>query len=712
MDASRCLDCGAKRIDSQLGLEPTPEQYVENMVAVFREVRRVLRDDGTLWLNLGDSYAGGGGFAPNAPSNKRRRAEGSGMDGAFRFSDRVQDRQPAGKPPGLNAGCKPKDLVGIPWMVAFALRADGWYLRSDIIWAKPNPMPESVTDRPTKAHEYLFLLTKSPRYFYDDEAIKEAATFEGPNGAQQSPYAQGFGRRTPEQEQERRVKNRTVRLGIDTNGGGQGNGAMTYPAHSRNKRSVWTVATQPFSFQRGREHDKTYKASPDCPEHGPLADRERWQRAADGEPQAGRRYRIDSIDARRALARLDESDATNSPSNSDSRPTASARTSQSRAASKTPAPLTVSSPDECESPGSHTTRNRDGSESQRRSLDSLAPSGASTASGSSTESRRSAAQSERGGTACEELPDHTQYTGPSDVRLAPSGSDNPERSGKSVHTSRTCTCEESVLDHFATFPPKLIEPCILAGSPPKCCGECGAPWERVTEDDGLAAMARSSRPQQRRAAELAVEKGLTDAHLAAARSTGPADVGRAAATQNGVNAVGTQALALEAKEALAGYFREFTAPATTTVGWRSTCDHGPDHPVRSSEVIGASSSGDGRSCSPVVLDPFAGSGTTGVVALRHNRDFIGIELNETYAEMARRRIYDDAPLFNHESATLGALQPVRPEAALERVRKAWKAEECDRLEASADPRSSVPRSTENAPATQERPGAEPRGVSS
>lgn len=124
----------------QLGLEETPEEYVAKMVDVFREVRRVLRDDGTLWLNVGDSYIGGRGG---------RRIE----------------------------GYKPKDLCGIPWMVAFALRADGWYLRSDIIWNKPNPMPESVTDRPTKAHEYIFLLSKSERYFYDAEAIKEKAIY-------------------------------------------------------------------------------------------------------------------------------------------------------------------------------------------------------------------------------------------------------------------------------------------------------------------------------------------------------------------------------------------------------------------------------------------------------------------------------------------------------------------------------------------------------
>jgi hypothetical protein len=149
----------------QLGLEPTPEQYVANMVAVFREVRRVLRADGTLWLNLGDSYAS------HDPGGYR---EGEFLNPGGRPPVKGQARNRAGnyRPSGL----KPKDLVGIPWRVAFALQADGWYLRSDIIWAKPNPMPESVTDRPTKAHEYLFLLSKSARYYYDADAVREPIT--------------------------------------------------------------------------------------------------------------------------------------------------------------------------------------------------------------------------------------------------------------------------------------------------------------------------------------------------------------------------------------------------------------------------------------------------------------------------------------------------------------------------------------------------------
>lgn len=148
--------------DRQIGLEATPDEYVAALVGVFREVRRVLADDGTLWLNLGDSYAGSGkgGNPGDSPHIKQRSNEGS-------LSVRAQKQD-------CPHGLKPKDLIGIPWMVAFALRADGWYLRGDHVWGKPNGMPESVTDRPTRGHEFVFLLSKSPHYFYDTEAVRTA----------------------------------------------------------------------------------------------------------------------------------------------------------------------------------------------------------------------------------------------------------------------------------------------------------------------------------------------------------------------------------------------------------------------------------------------------------------------------------------------------------------------------------------------------------
>lgn len=308
-------------VDGQIGLEQTQEEYVQKMVEVFREVKRVLRDDGVCFVNLGDSYNGSGGAGGDY---------GSGG---------LKEGQP--KYPGRKiATLKPKDLIGIPWRVAFALQADGWYLRQDIIWHKPNPMPESVTDRCTKAHEYIFLLSKSARYYYDTEAIKESASckFNGGGGNKGRIGTEGWKGRT---------KNKDM---------------------SRNKRSVWTVTIKPFK-----------KA------------------------------------------------------------------------------------------------------------------------------------------------------------------------------------------HFATFPPKLIEPCILAGCPKEVCSECGAPVERVVD---------------RVAANPGQKQGYT------MNCTGRNDGTRAGSWTDGT---------------------------TKTTGWQSTCK------CNAKKKPG------------IVLDPFAGSGTTGEVALSHRREFIGIELNKKYA---------------------------------------------------------------------------------
>lgn len=209
-----CGKCGARRIDAQLGLEATPEEFIANLVGVFRLVREVLADDGTLWVNMGDSYVGGGGFSPNSPSNLAG-AKQTTQRGSIKGTITAQ------------GGLKPKDLCGMPWRLAFALQADGWYLRSDIIWHKPNPMPESVTDRPTKSHEYLFLLSKQPKYFYDAYAVKEAAISAGA-----SSIRVNAGRREQEQDAEHF---RTRPVGRDCG----------HP-ENRNRRTVWTIATAPF----------------------------------------------------------------------------------------------------------------------------------------------------------------------------------------------------------------------------------------------------------------------------------------------------------------------------------------------------------------------------------------------------------------------------------------------------------------------------------
>lgn len=201
-------------VDGQIGLEPTPDEYVAEMVCVFREARRVLRDDGTLWLNLGDSYAGTG---KSGGGDQGQRWQVAGVDA-------TGPRGGKWKPPPL--GLKRKDLIGVPWRVAFALQEDGWYLRQDIIWSKPNPMPESVTDRCTKAHEYLFLLSKSPRYYFDADAIAEPAIHKG------RVVMYGDTQKNVVAAQDPKMRTRidqTVMVG-----------------ESRNRRSVWNIPSQPF----------------------------------------------------------------------------------------------------------------------------------------------------------------------------------------------------------------------------------------------------------------------------------------------------------------------------------------------------------------------------------------------------------------------------------------------------------------------------------
>ena len=239
-------------VPGQLGLEPTPEAYVSAVVAVFREVRRVLKDDGTVWLNLGDSYFGpAGGYDP-AYEKEGPEAGPRSFGGTKNCLISVNQRHKRAAPP-KHPIIKTKDLVGIPWRVAFALQAAGWYLRSDIIWAKPNPMPESVTDRPTKAHEYVFLLAKSDRYYYDAAAIREAYApstlleFERSyEGSARKDYA-AAGAQDPSAVKARIVKKRAPRPGIDENGGNQGSGGIASDERGgANKRSVWTIPTHAY----------------------------------------------------------------------------------------------------------------------------------------------------------------------------------------------------------------------------------------------------------------------------------------------------------------------------------------------------------------------------------------------------------------------------------------------------------------------------------
>ena len=211
-------------VDGQIGLEPTPQDFVDALVAVFREVNRVLRDDGTLWLNLGDSYAAQRGGTTMPAKTLAGGVSGKGDADAHRGHDGKAGHAHRN---ASKIGLKHKDLIGIPWRVAFALQADGWYLRQDIIWHKPNPMPESVTDRCTKAHEYIFLLSKSPKYYFDCEAIKEPTLESSKKRAKSgwNPTKLNVSVKGPQNEVFEKMGDRWVK---DT----------------RNKRDVWTVTTK------------------------------------------------------------------------------------------------------------------------------------------------------------------------------------------------------------------------------------------------------------------------------------------------------------------------------------------------------------------------------------------------------------------------------------------------------------------------------------
>ena len=193
---------------AQIGQEASPREFVEALVAVFAEVRRVLADDGTLWVNLGDSYAANRSYQVPSTKGGPKHSPAQGNSGAMKVPE----------------GLKPKDLMGVPWRVAFALQDAGWYLRSDVIWSKPNPMPESVTDRPTRAHEYVFLLSKRERYLYDADAIKEHSVMKPQNRfTARAEHPKGDAGRSPHLRPE---------------------GGTSYD--SRNARSVWNVPTEPF----------------------------------------------------------------------------------------------------------------------------------------------------------------------------------------------------------------------------------------------------------------------------------------------------------------------------------------------------------------------------------------------------------------------------------------------------------------------------------
>ena len=527
-------------VGGQLGLEPTPEEYIANLVDVFREVRRVLRDDGTLWLNLGDSYAG----SAQTGRNDNGRPEKDKGWAEYDIKRTTVEH---------NHGLKPKDLVGIPWRVALALQADGWWLRSDIIWAKPNPMPESVTDRPTKSHEYIFLLSKSQSYYYDADAIRE------PNVTSESA-----------------LRNKAEEWGNAALLSPMGAGERSwYNDEGRNKRSVWTVATQPFSgsaFGGGRRG----KVSQDCPVHGLRNDSRIPPTGEYGEPQAFQKPDNHGIDARLEEAPTGELSSTLSPglgasthASSVSHKSGSMNGSRSGEPVHKGEPQTVDHTDGIPVELSLTL----GLPSQRDADSAIEHSSQAHKTGLAPSTNPSCKPSGQTTASTDDKPESPSSFEPShgnvESKTLTGEPDWATWEQKQRDIADKCTCSNYSIDHFAVFPEKLIEPCILAGSAFKTCRECGNPWKRQVDRTPMEIDRTNNHPSELR-----------------------------------TRASGTM-----------------TRPATsTTTGFAPSCEH------------------DRGTVGGVVLDPFAGSCTTGVVARKHGRRAILIDANSDYLDMGAQRM--------------------------------------------------------------------------
>jgi DNA modification methylase len=400
-------------VPGQLGLEPTHTEYVDAMVAVFREVRRVLRKDGTCWLNLGDSYAAqAAGRCSDDPMRTSTLGGGKKTQEVGRATKERRQYK--------NSVLPIKNLIGIPWRVAFALQADGWYLRQDIIWNKPNPMPESVTDRCTKAHEYLFLLTKSARYYYDAEAIAEAANWPEGSWARSKCY---------DDDQSGMLRSF------------YGKGARWQGGETRNKRSVWTVATQPFSgarLLRGAGGGSGRKVSRDCPLHGDQSTRATTDQRDEQLDafQSDRSPHTDSCHAKEPGAAL--------------------------------APIAMPRAEDF-APDSSGLLDRSCSQtandhSNRSHRTARAPETSPRASAVAASPPRTADSEPQLGmlAMCGRIPESKSAEG-----CEPSGPPTDRAAQMAPDTARMCTCEDNstFTDHFAVFPPALIEPAILAGCP-------------------------------------------------------------------------------------------------------------------------------------------------------------------------------------------------------------------------------------------------------
>ena len=475
-----CPLCGAVRQDSQLGVEETPQEYVANMVQVFREVKRVLRDDGTLWLNLGDTY-----YNYRADGKYPKQTVSKTKQDLPEFSTARGNKL---------EGLKSKDLIGIPWRVAFALQEDGWYLRQDIIWHKPNPMPESVKDRCTKSHEYIFLFSKSKNYYFDNESIKEKSTESSVNRLSQN---------IENQKGSSRVPNKT-------------NGNMfAVGDEMRNKRSVWTMDSKYKDDEQEREHrqgmsktrgDKLVVTRPKLPSQENFVKYIKSKTNVD--------VLTDYTGIKKSTIehwfRLDKT-GFSYPSRDDW--------------------MKVS------------TLINDNSDKFNK---------------------------------INEMMTHEEYHYDEIVT-------SDTRNKRSVWTVTTKPYKEA---HFATYPPDLIEPCILAGCPDKVCKSCGTPYEKIYDSKKIKR--NELDPKDSRYRPNNYEGAYKD-----------------------INGKGD-----------AGY------NITNFVGYKQQCN------CTTKETEGGH-----------VLDPFGGAGTTALVSDRLKRHSSLIELNDEYATITEKRLREDGGMF-------------------------------------------------------------------